>query len=347
LARLMIVEDDNETRKMIMKFLRYKNYSVIEARDGVEALEKLRDTDVNLILMDISMPKMNGIEATKKIREARKHPIIIMITAFSDEEIMKKAAEAGADDFIPKPINFTLLEARIKIALTASYFSTYKILLRERLISNLKTSENDIEELVEENLKVSFESLDILNKVAEFRDDETHEHTLRVGWMAGRLAEKLGLTPSFVTQIQFAAPLHDIGKVGIPDKILLKPAKLTNNEWKIMKKHAKIGYDILNISSSSKIIQLAATIALTHHERWNGSGYPQGLKGEKIPLSGSITAVADSFDAMISKRPYKNPIPFKDVYQEIVTNSGVLYSPDVVNAFVSLKTEIMEYYHVS
>ena len=208
----------------------------------------------------------------------------------------------------------------------------------------MEITEKNSNDLIEENIKMSFESLGILNKVSEFRDDETHEHTLRVGWLAGRIAEQMGFDASFVTRMQFAAPLHDIGKIGIPDKILLKPAKLTDDEWKIMKQHAKIGYDILNVGSSSKIIQLAADIALSHHERWNGSGYPQKLKEKEIPIPGLITAVADSFDAMVSKRPYKDPISSEDVCQEIMTNSGILYSPDVVEAFISLEEEICNYY---
>ncbi|MDK2786603.1 MAG: cyclic di-GMP phosphodiesterase [Thermotoga sp.] len=153
----------------------------------------------------------------------------------------------------------------------------------------------------------------------------------------------MGMDEAFVTEIQFAAPLHDIGKIGIPDRILLKPGILTPEEFEIMKQHTTIGFRILS-RSSSPILQLGAEIALTHHERWNGSGYPKGLKGKEIPLSGLIVAVADSFDAMVSRRPYKKPKTLEEAFQEIEELSGKLYSPEVVKAFLKLEREIMDVY---
>lgn len=344
MAHLMIVEDDDATRKMMANFLRYKNYDVIEARNGSEALDKLKNENADVILMDVSMPKIDGIEATKKIRERGIPSIVVILTALSDKETVKKAAQAGADDFLSKPINFSMMETRIRLALKASGFYQYKATIENRLHGKLRIAEKDLEDLMEKNFQIGFEMLNIMNKISEFRDDETHEHTFRVGWLSGRMAEQMGLSSSFVTRIQFAAPLHDLGKIGIPDKILLKPEKLTNEEWKIMKKHSKIGYDIMS-KSSSGIIKLASNIALSHHERWDGSGYPQRLKAEEIPLSSLIVAIADSFDAMASKRPYKEAIPLQDVYGEIVANSGKLYSPRVVKAFISLKEEIFARYN--
>ncbi len=339
----MIVEDDDATREMMADFLRYKNYDVIEAKNGLEALSKLKDESADVILMDVSMPEIDGIEATKKIRERGIPSIVVILTALSDKETVKRAAQVGADDFLLKPINFNMMETRIRLALRASNFYQYKATIQNRLHGRLRIAEKDLEELMEKNFQIGFEMLDIMNKISEFRDDETHEHTFRVGWLSGRMAEQMGLPSSFVTQIQFAAPLHDLGKIGIPDKILLKPQGLTTEEWKIMKKHSKIGYDIMS-KSSSGIIKLASNIALSHHERWDGSGYPKKLKGKKIPLPSLIVAVADSFDAMVSKRPYKKAIPLQEAYNEIVLNSGKLYSPRVVKAFTLLKEEVFDHY---
>ena len=343
MALLMVVEDNEETRKMMVKFLRYNGHKVIEAENGLDALSKFSDTIPDIILMDISMPKMNGIEATKKIKEMDVPSFVIMLTALSDKKILEEAADAGADDFLMKPINFKLLNARIKFVLEAAMFYKYKFKVRKRLHSKLKMSEAELDNVINKNFQMGFEVLEVLEKTSEFRDDETHEHTQRVGWLSGRIAEQMGLSPSFVSQIQFASPLHDIGKIGIPDAILLKPGKLTDEEWEVMRKHAKIGYDIMS-KSSADILKLAAVIALSHHERWNGSGYPQKLKGENIPVASLIVAIADSFDAMASKRPYKNAIPLEDSYNEIVQNSATLYSPLVVKAFTSIKKEIFEYY---
>ncbi len=343
MALLMVVEDDEETRKMMVKFLNHNGYEVIEAENGMNALSKIGKVAPDVILMDISMPKMNGIEATKKIKEMDIPSFVIMLTALSDEKVLEEAANAGADDFLMKPVNFKLLNARIKLILETVIFYKNKFKVRKRLLSKLKMSEAELDNMINKNFQMGFEVLEILEKTSEFRDDETHEHTQRVGWLSGRIAEQMGLSPSFVSQIQFASPLHDIGKIGIPDAILLKPGKLTEEEWKVMRKHAKIGYDIMS-KSSADILKLAAVIALSHHERWNGSGYPQKLKGENIPLASLIVAIADSFDAMASKRPYKDPIPLENVYKEIVQNSAKLYSPVAVKAFMDIKKEIFEYY---
>ena len=343
MALLMVVEDDKETRKMMVKFLNHNGYEVIEAENGMNALSKIGKVAPDVILMDISMPKMNGIEATKKIKEMDIPSFVIMLTALSDEKVLEEAANAGADDFLMKPVNFKLLNARIKLILETVIFYKNKFKVRKRLLSKLKMSEAELDNMINKNFQMGFEVLEILEKTSEFRDDETHEHTQRVGWLSGRIAEQMGLSPSFVSQIQFASPLHDIGKIGIPDAILLKPGKLTEEEWKVMRKHAKIGYDIMS-KSSADILKLAAVIALSHHERWNGSGYPQKLKGENIPLASLIVAIADSFDAMASKRPYKDPIPLENVYKEIVQNSAKLYSPVAVKAFMDIKKEIFEYY---
>jgi|Deesub1362A_J573_1020465.scaffolds.fasta_scaffold02301_2 putative two-component system response regulator len=343
MARVMAVEDDTATRRMLVKYLKYAGYTVLEAENGAKALELLeQDSTTDVILMDISMPVMDGIEATKRIRTKGYPVVILMLTALADELAMEEAARAGADDFLRKPVNFKQLNSRIELALKAATFYKHKHIFESKLFKQMELEQETINKLRTKNEFLINELLEKLYILSEFRDDETHEHTLRVGWICGRIAKYLKMEESNVMAIQLAAPLHDIGKIGIPDAILLKPAKLTTEEFEKMKKHTEIGYKILK-GSSSQILKMAATIALTHHERWDGSGYPKGLKGEEIPIEGLIVGVADSFDAIVSKRPYKEAKPLEEGFKELRKAAGKLYSPDVIDAFQKLGDEI--YYH--
>ena len=343
MACLMVVEDDSSTREMIVRFLRQRNYDVIEARDGLEALELVENQRVDLILMDVSIPHVSGIEATKLIKQNHPSIIVIMLTAFSEEGILEEAAKAGADDFVTKPIDFNFLDTRIKLSLNAAKFHIYKSLLSKELEKKLKASEEFIESLMEKNTFLVFETLEILSVISEYRDYDTHEHTMRVGWLSSRIAEIIGMDADFVTKLQLTAPLHDIGKIGIPDVILLKPASLTEEEWEIMKKHSEIGWRMLK-DSSSELIQMAATIALSHHERWDGSGYPRGLRGHDIPTEGLIVGIADSFDAIVSERPYKRAVPINEAFERIEMGKGKLYPAQMVKALLSIKDEILNIY---
>ncbi|MCD6462916.1 MAG: response regulator [Thermotogae bacterium] len=343
MACLMVVEDDRSTREMIVRFLKQQNYEVIEACDGLEALEHVENHDVDLVLMDVSIPHVDGIEVTRLIKQNHPSIIVIMLTAFSEEGILKEAAKAGADDFVMKPIDFNFLDTRIKLSLNAAKFHIYKSLLSKELEKKLKASEKFIENLMEKNTFLVFETLEILSMISEYRDYNTHEHTMRVGWLSSRIAEIIGLDADFVTKLQLTAPLHDIGKIGIPDVILLKPAALTEEEREVMKKHAEIGWKILK-DSSSELVQMAATIALSHHERWNGSGYPRSLRGYEIPVEGLIVGIADSFDAIVSERPYKRAIPIDEAFEKIKVDEGELYPSELVKALFSIKDEIFHIY---
>jgi len=223
-----------------------------------------------------------------------------------------------------------------------------KINLQKNKIDSLTTEkelkEDEIRKLKIINEELIFETMQILYKISEFKDYETYEHTVRVGWLSKKLAQQLGLNNDFAELLGLAAPFHDIGKVGIPDSILLKQGKLDDEEFEIMKKHTIYGYSLLK-GYSTDVFKLAAEIALTHHERWNGSGYPRGLKENDIPISAQIVGVADSFDAMVSDRPYKKAKSFNDAFKEIEKNSGILYSPKIVNAFLELKDVIIKKYN--
>jgi len=338
---VLIVEDDEITREAIGKYLKLSGFDVVETTDGREAVDLSIKVDVALV--GIKLPGMSGIEVVSEIKHRKPSCVVFIVTAYTDRDIIRKSIEAGADDFIKKPVNLELLKLKITHALRNRVFHLYRNSYLRSLKGKLQFMEKAAEEFFTEYEDFLFEVLDILKTLSEYRDVETYRHTERVGWLSGRIAEEIGLDETFVTEIQFAAPLHDIGKIGIPDRILLKPGILTPEEFEIMKQHTLIGFRILS-RSSSPILRMGAEIALTHHERWNGSGYPKGLKGKEIPLSGLIVAVADSFDAMVSKRPYKKPKSLEEAFQEIESLSGELYSPEVVEAFLALEREISEVY---
>jgi len=222
-------------------------------------------------------------------------------------------------------------------------FHKMRALFRLKLEERYEESLRIIDELEKKNRQLAFELLKKMYKVSEFEDFGTHARTVRVGLISALLAERIGRDPVDVATIRLAAPLHDIGKIGIPEQILLKPGKLSEEEFEIVKRHTEIGYQILSGSSSS-ILEMAARIALSHHEKWNGTGYPRKLKGKEIPWEGRVVIVADSFDAIVSERPYKEARPISEAFEEIRSYAGIWYDPQVVRAFVNLRERIQELY---
>ncbi|MBB6061956.1 putative two-component system response regulator [Thermosipho japonicus] len=345
MIRILVVEDEREIRKMLEMFLKHKGFDVITVENGkraVEIMEKEKDS-INVVITDILMPEMDGITAVKEIRKSHFLGPIIMLTAYSDKEMLDKAAEIGVDDFISKPVNFELLTSRINMLMSKYDFYTTKNIIAKKVKEEACISKEIIKQLHDKNEQLVMEMIKILNVVSEYRDDETHEHTLRVGWVSSKIAEEIGLEKAKVADIYFGAQLHDIGKIGIPDRILLKPGKLDEEEYEIMKGHTIIGYNILRESSTS-LLKTAAVIAKYHHERWNGKGYPEGLKGEEIPIEARIVAIADSLDAIVSKRPYKRARPLTEAFEEMKELSGILYDPKLVNALFKVKDNICKFY---
>ena len=269
---VMIVEDDDITREAMGQYLKLSGFDVIEAENGEKAVKLSENVDVALV--DVMLPGMSGIEVVNEIKAKNPSCVVFVVTAYDDTEVVKKCVEVGADDFIKKPVNLELLRLKITHALRNRVFHMYRNSYLKSLKKKLFLLEKTAEEFFTEYEDFLFEVLEILNMLSEYRDMETHKHTERVGWLSGRIAEEMGMSEVFVTEIQFAAPLHDIGKIGIPDRILLKPGILTPEEFEIMKQHTTIGFRILS-RSNSPILQLGAEIALTHHERWNGAGYPR------------------------------------------------------------------------
>ncbi|WP_053001219.1 HD domain-containing phosphohydrolase [Kosmotoga pacifica] len=344
MPRVLLVENDFSTRRMITLFLSHKGYEVIEAENGEEALDIVEKKGFpDVVITDVEMPVMGGIALIKKLREREVPSIIFTMTAFSDPETMKEAAFAGADEFISKPIDFKLVAIRLDMALKAREFHIEKAQAEHFLKLENTYSSEAITELKDRNRNLASDLLKKIYRLSEHRDDETHEHTLRVGLISEKIGKLFGLGKEETYLLKLAAPLHDLGKIGIPDAILLKPGKLTNIEFNVMKTHSIIGYEILK-DSTTDVLKMAASIALTHHERWDGSGYPNAFRGNEIPIGGLIVAIADSFDAIVSKRPYKKAMSLESGFEEIRINAGKLYSPSVVNAFLEAKEGILEFY---
>lgn len=331
--------DDNKNNLFIIESIcNEMKLNVKSFSEPLEALIYVLKNDIDMILIDFMMPKLNGLDFIKEFRANNKLVPIIMITAVGDDEnIHKKAFELGANDFLSKPVNGVLFQARV-ISLLNNYKSS--LLLKDRA----KHLEIEVKKATRELIKREHETLKILGKTAEYKDPETAAHTSRVAHYSKLMAREYGLSSSEQEVIFYAAPFHDLGKVGIEDRILLKPAKLSNEEFEIMKNHSKIGYDILK-GSKSKYLQAGAIIALTHHEKFDGTGYPQGLKGEEIDIYGRIVAISDVFDALTSKRPYKEPWSIEKASQLLKNEKGKHFDPKIVDIFLSHSEEILDIFH--
>ncbi len=327
--RVLIV-DDNATNidviEQIFEHMGYKQVLATQDPQGVAHLCRAWNPDV--VLLDLHMPHMSGFEVMAGIRELMSEPEnlpVLVVTADGATEARHRALSMGARDFITKPIDQAEFRLRVRNALQVRH-------LQHELMRHNASLDHAVRVRTLELEQARMESLTMLASVGEYHDDDTHHHTQRVGRSAAMIAEVLGLPGTTVETIRHAAPLHDIGKVGIPYAILLKPGALTAEERDSMQRHVEIGAKVLS-SARSPVLQMAAVIARTHHERWDGSGYLEGLGGEEIPLAGRITAVADVFDALTHERPYKHRWPVDDAVSEILTQAGRQFDPRVVEAF--------------
>jgi putative two-component system response regulator len=251
-----------------------------------------------------------------------------------------RALELGADDFLAKPVEMIELMARVRSLLKVKAYNDYRLEYQSRLEAEVAAKTEEIKRALETAKGASLETIYRLSKASEYKDEDTGEHILRISHYTSAIARGLGFSGQDIETLLYAAPMHDIGKIGIPDYILLKPAKLDEAEWEIMKQHTVIGARILS-QSSSGFMSMAEVIAISHHERWDGSGYPHGLKGEDIPLVGRITAMADVFDALTSKRPYKEAFPVDKAFSILREGSGTHFDPSVVEAFFRVQDEIL------
>jgi len=336
MAAVLIIDDQATSRQILSQIVKSIDPSLlVEAFEEAQgALDRLERSPADLILTDYKMPGMDGIEFLRLARSlpTAKHVPIVMITSHEQTDIRHRALELGATDFLNKPIDHAECRARFRNLLQ---------LQQQRLI--IEDRANWLEEKVAEATHAirirEHETLLRLAKAGEYRDEETGNHVIRMAKYSHLIAKKLGLDEDECETIELAAPMHDIGKIGIPDQILLKPGKLSLEEFTIIKKHTRIGYEILK-NSPSRYLQMGAVIALGHHEKFNGSGYPQGLRGEDIPLVARIVAVADVYDALSSKRCYKPAWSHDAVLNMLNEQSGQHFDPRCVQAFISQLEEI-------
>jgi putative two-component system response regulator len=328
-GKILIVDDEKANVRLLEIILQQAGYiNVHSTTDARQTLSLFRSIQPDIVLLDLAMPYLDGFAVMQQLHpEMSDHSVpILVLTADATSATRHRALKEGARDFLTKPLDETEVLLRINNLLETHFYSA---LLEDRV----RERTQDLE-------KAQLETLQRLALAAEYRDDNTGTHTRRVGMSAARIAKVLGLPPAQVTLLLRAAPLHDIGKIGIADAILLKPGKLTDEEFAIMKQHTFIGAKILSGSSSPWLL-MAEEIALTHHERWDGRGYPHSLSGEAIPLVGRIVAVADVFDALTHERPYKNAWPVAAATAEIAAQGGQQFDERVVQAFLTLQHETL------
>jgi putative two-component system response regulator len=331
-SHIIIIDDEEDNIYLLRRLLTKAGFTHITGlTDPVSAQEVCRFAKPDILLIDLRMPRMDGYELLTAFKSDTLTDDFIPILIFTGDlnpAARRKALELGATDFITKGGEDTEIVLRIQNFLQLRHLHRQVLQQNEILERRVLERTSDLE-------AARLDTLVRIAKSAECRDDATGQHTHRVGDLAASIAEQLPPGRIDPEEIRLAAPLHDVGKIGIPDQILLKPGSFTNEEYETMKTHAVLGYEILH-GGPSPILQLAATIALSHHERWDGKGYPNGLIGENIPLPGRIVAIADVFDALTHERPYKRAWSIGEALNEISLGSGSQFDPFLVDIFLAL-----------
>ncbi len=314
--RLLLV-DDEPTNLQVLRHVLQADYRLLFATDGERALQVAREQRPDLVLLDIMMPHMDGYAVCRALKaDAATASIpVIFITALTDSQDETAGFDVGGVDYLTKPVSPPVVRARVR---------THLSLVR-------------MDELRETRLQI----VQRLGRAAEYKDNETGLHVIRMSHFSQLLALAAGCSPAWAEDLLNAAPMHDVGKIGIPDAVLRKPGPLDADEWATMRRHPEIGAEIIG-EYPSGVLQLAREIALAHHEKWDGSGYPRGLAGEAIPVSARIVAVADVFDALTTRRPYKEPWPVQDALDHITAQAGKHFDPALVALFAPLLPQLLE-----
>lgn len=339
-GRVLVVDDEAAVCKVLAVKLRQSGFEADCSTSGKEALEQLAHNSYDAIISDLNMPELSGLELLEQVKKDRRHMAFLMATGVADIHIGIKAMQQGADDYQLKPFQLDAVVASLQRALE-----------KKRMEKELEEYRLHLEQMVDQRTKqlsaalkrielTYDDTLEALGAALDLRDNETAGHSRRVTRYSETIAEKIGVTGEELKNIVRGAYLHDIGKIAIPDAILLKPDKLDAQETAIMQSHARIGYELVK-----RILFLAqaADIVLTHQERYDGTGYPQGLVGVEIPLGSRIFSVADTLDAMTSDRPYRKALPFSAAHEEIARQSGRQFDPKVVEVFLAQGSEFWEH----
>ena len=314
--RLLLV-DDEPTNLQVLRHILQADYRLLFATDGERALQVAREQRPDLVLLDIMMPNMDGyaVCCALKADAATASIPVIFITALDDSQDETAGFDVGGVDYLTKPVSPPVVRARVR---------THLSLVR-------------MDELRETRLQI----VQRLGRAAEYKDNETGLHVIRMSHFSQLLALAAGCSPAWAEDLLNAAPMHDVGKIGIRDAVLRKPGPLDADEWATMRRHPEIGAEIIG-EHPSGVLQLAREIALAHHEKWDGSGYPRGLAGEAIPLSARIVAIADVFDALTTRRPYKEPWPVQEAMNHIAAQAGKHFDPALVALFAPLLPQLLE-----
>ena len=345
--KILVADDDEMIRTLHAEFVKGFGYDVEIAVDGIEAIAKV-GLGVDLLLTDAHMPNMDGFEVARRVRQSwsSEELPIVMVTSLEAREDRLRAYECGINDFINKPVDNTELKLRLKWLLELKTAQDQLRRSKETLETTVEKRTRALREALEEVTKAQREiqagHLDTIRRLtiaAEYKDHDTAGHIERIGRYAQVVGMAMHLQPGLVDLLHHAAPMHDVGKLGIPDHILLKPGPLTPDERAIMNTHTTIGGQIL-AGSTSPVIQMGERVALTHHEKWDGSGYPHGIAGEDIPIEARICSVVDFFDALTMDRPYRKAVPGPKVIEMIHGEVGTSFDPRIVEVFIDVMAEI-------
>ncbi len=358
--QILVVDDDQRMLDALRRTLHTQSddWAVTFVRQPEAAWEALLQTAYDAVVTDLRMPGLTGLELLERIRQCdqTKDVPVVVLTGLNDRDLKEKALERGAVDLLNKPVDAGQLIARLRSVLQTKTYQDNLRAMNEMLAEKVQRQNVD---LAQSRMSVVCR----LGMAAEFRDEDTGNHVIRVGCYGRAIAAAMGMPRSFLEMLLLAAPLHDIGKIGIPDSVLLKPGPLTDEEWIVMQRHCEIGECILReqskvvvplfdwyaveppamketLENRDPVLEMAASIALTHHEKWDGGGYPRGLQGEAIPLESRIVAVADVFDALTSNRPYRPARPEEEALTIMAATVGSHFDPRVHAAFVRSLPEI-------
>jgi putative two-component system response regulator len=351
-CKILVVDDEEFNVFVFGKYLRNAGYkNLVLTSDSTQTLGLIAQEKPDLLLLDLMMPRVTGVDILAELACDKRfaHLPVLVLTASSDSQIKQTALNLGALDFLTKPIDQHDLISRVRNALLSKSF-------QDRLARYAQDLEGTVRQRTLDVVASRREVVYCLARAAEFRDDNTGRHVIRVGKYVGVLARRVGFSPKDVDLLEMAALLHDIGKIGIPDNILKKAGKLSAEEYATMQRHCAMGLHILRpmneeltekkpaAQPTSPLLALAGRIAATHHEKWDGSGYPLGLKGEQIPIEGRMTAVADVFDSLSSARAYKPAYPLEKCFSMLREGSGQHFDPKMVEIFFAAQDEILSLY---
>jgi len=326
----ILIVDDAPLNLRVLAGILEPQYQIVPATGGAAALAAaLAAPRPDLVLLDVNMPGMDGFEVCRRLKtDPRTRAIpVIFVTALGEVEDERRGFEAGAVDYVLKPVRAPIVLARVATQLA--------------LADQNRALEEKVNERTAELNATRLEIIRRLGRAAEYKDNETGMHVLRMSFYSRAIALAAGCGAEFAETLLQAAPMHDIGKIGIPDRILLKPGKLDDEEWKLMRRHPQIGAGIIG-RHPSPLLEMARQVALTHHEKWDGNGYPRNLRGADIPLEGRIVALADVFDALTTERPYKKAWPVEEALALVRRERGAHFDPELTDAFLGVLPEILE-----